>query len=253
MPIVATAKDVFRAIRAVPARNLAYAAARLPLEVAASRQLSALPRVELAELTGPVSYQAVVAPASTRHGWSLGAAEQVVLQAVVAGRGVRAVFEIGTFNGGTTRVLAEAVPEGGRVVTMDLPPAAFDASQRPAGFVGSEVGKAYRDSPAAARITQLLEDSLTFNVGGHAGRYDLVLVDGGHEYRHGVSDTRTALQLVAPGGLVVWDDFEPYWHGLVRGICQEMVGRRLCRLAGTAFGVYVNDTADGMSGDRSGV
>ncbi|MDQ4039104.1 MAG: class I SAM-dependent methyltransferase [Actinomycetota bacterium] len=249
---MATAKDVFRAIRAVPARDLGYAAARLPLEVAASRQLSALPRVELAELTGPVSYQAVVAPASTRHGWSLGAAEQIVMQAVVAGRGVRSAFEIGTFNGGTTRVLAEAVPDDGRVVTMDLPPADFEASQRPVGFVGSEIGAAYRDSPAAARITQLLENSLTFDVVEHAAGYDLVLVDGGHDYVHGVADTRTALQLVAPGGLVVWDDFEPYWHGLVRGICQEMLGRRLCRLAGTAFGVYVNETADGMPGDRSG-
>lgn len=123
---------------------------------------------------------------------------------------------------------------------MDLPAAAFDESQNPAGFVGSEVGEAYRDSPAAGRITQLLEDSLSFDAGDHERRYDLVLVDGGHEYAHGVADTRTALKLVAPGGLVVWDDFEPYWHGLVRGICQEMHGR-LCRLAGTAFGVYVND------------
>lgn len=250
---MATARDLLRAVSAVPAGKLAYAAARLPLEVAASRQLSALPRMELAELTGPVSYRAVVAPASTRHGWSLGAAEQVILQAVVAGRGVRSAFEIGTFNGGTTRVLAEAVPEDGRVVTMDLPPVAFDVSQRPAGFVGAEVGVAYRDSPAAARITQLLEDSLSFDVGDHAGGYDLVLVDGGHEYVHGVADTRTALKLVAPGGLVVWDDFEPYWHGLVRGICQEMAGRRLCRLAGTSFGVYVDDRAGGALRQADGI
>lgn len=233
--------DLVRSIRAVPPRKLAYAAARLPLEVAASRQLSGLPVVELAALTGPIAFQAVVAPASTRHGWSLGAAEQIVLQALVAGRGLHSVFEIGTFNGGTTRVLAEALPEDGRVVTMDLPPAAFDATQSPADFSGAQVGAEYRNSPAAGRITQILADSLTFDVGDHASTYDLVLVDGGHEYVHGVADTRTALQLVAPGGLVVWDDFEPYWHGLVRGICEEMGGRRLCRLAGTAFGVYVND------------
>ena len=238
---MATAKDLVRSIRTVPARKLAYEFARLPLEAAASQQLASLSVVELAELTGPVSYTAVVAPVSTRHGWSLGAAEQIVLQAVIAGRAVRSAFEIGTFNGGTTRVLAEALPEGGHVVTLDLPPVAFDASQKPDGFVGSQVGAAYRDSPAATRITQLLADSLTFDAGEHAGRYDLVLVDGGHEYANGVADTRTALRLVAPGGLVVWDDFQPYWHGLVRGIMQEMVGRRLGRLAGTAFGVYIND------------
>lgn len=239
---MATARDLLRAIRAVPVGQLAHSIGRLPLEIAAARQLSALPRVELAELTGPVSFQAVLAPAGGRHEWSLGAAEQIVLQALVAGRGVRSAFEIGTFNGATTRVLAEALPQDGRVVTLDLPPAAFDGSQRPGGFTGSQVGAAYRDSPAAVRVTQLLEDSLTFDVGCHTGRYDLVLVDGGHEYQHGVADTRTALGLVAPGGLVLWDDFEPHWHGLVRGICQEMRGRRLCRVAGTAFGVYVHDS-----------
>jgi len=107
---MATVRDLWRAIRAAPTRQLAYSAARLPLEVAAAKQLSAIPPVELAELTGPISYQAVIASTDSRHEWSLGAAEQIVLQAVVAGRNVRSVFEIGTFNGATTRLLAEAVP-----------------------------------------------------------------------------------------------------------------------------------------------
>lgn len=42
------------------------------------------------------------------------------------------------------------------------------------------------------------------------------------------------------GGVVVWDDFEPYWHRLVNGICDEMGGRTFCRLAGTSLAVYDN-------------
>lgn len=228
-----------RAVKAVPPGQLARGVARHPLEAQAAALLDALSELELADITGPVTFPAQIQPRAGRHAWSLGAAEQFVLQAILAGRKVRTAFEIGTFNGGTTKLLAEGVAEGGRVTTMDLPPASFDASQRPDGVKGDGVGRAYRDSPAADRVEQLLEDSLTFDASPYAGRYDLVLVDGGHEYVHGVADTRTALRLVAPGGVILWDDFEPYWHGLVRGICQEMEGRELCRLAGTSLGVYL--------------
>jgi len=236
---MASVLDLAQALRATPLGVLARGTARAPLEAQAGRLIAALPRVELVELTGPLTFEATLAVADSRHAWSLGAAEQLVLQALIKGRGVRTVFEIGTFNGGTTRVIAEALPEEGRVVTLDLPVAAFDATQSPKDFTGAQVGRAYNGSPAEHKITQIDADSLTFDVSPYRGQFDLVLVDGGHEYRHGVADTRTALALAAPGGVVLWDDFQPYWHGLVRGICQAMQGRTLGQLAGTALGVHV--------------
>lgn len=232
-------RDLARAVRGSRPAELGRAAVRLPLVHEATALLEALLLVELVELTGTTTFPAAISAADTRHEWSLGAAEQLVLQALVHARGVRSAFEIGTFNGGTTRVLAEALPPDGRVVTLDLPPQAFDRTQSPRNFSGAQVGRAYEDSPAAHKVTQLLEDSLHFDPREHAGRYDLVLVDGGHEHIHGVTDTRTALRLVAPGGIVLWDDFQPYWHGLVRGICEAMAGRSLGRLAGTSLGVHV--------------
>ena len=236
---MATLSELARAVVGVPPGQLARGVARFPLEAQAARLIDALPVLELADVTGAVAFEMQVQPRSSRHAWSLGASEQLVLQAILAGRKVRTAFEIGTFNGGTTRLLAEGVCAGGRVTTLDLPPLAFDATQRPDGVRGEGVGRAYRDSPAADRVEQLLADSLTFDPSPYAGGYDLVLVDGGHEYVHGVADTRTALRLVAQHGVILWDDFEPYWHGLVRGICQEMAGRGLSRLAGTSFAVYL--------------
>ena len=230
--------DLVRAARAIPARRLARGLARSPLTMRAEAQLSQLPRVELSELAGEVSFTAEVASAQSRHAWSLGAAEQIVLQALVVGRGVQSAFEVGTFNGGTTRLLAEALPADGRVVTLDLPPRVFDQTQSPEAFQGSDVGFAYASSPAVGKITQLLDDSLSFDSTPYLASFDLVLVDGGHEYRHGLADTVTALRIVKPGGLILWDDFEPHWHGLVRGICEAMEGRRLVRLAGTSLGAY---------------
>jgi predicted O-methyltransferase YrrM len=206
--------------------------------------LVALPTIELVDITGAMEVSLSIEASPHRHAWSLGPAEQFALRAILAGRRVRTAFEIGTFNGGTTRLLAESLPEDGHVITLDLPASAFDATQSPNGIIGTDVGRAYRDSPAASRVTQLLEDSLAFDPAPYGDRYDLVLVDGGHEFVHGVADTRTALRLVAPGGLILWDDFAPCWDGLVRGVCQEMAGRPLCRLAGTALGAYLAPPED---------
>jgi SAM-dependent methyltransferase len=236
---VARLRDLGRAFTAAPPRETVRSIARAPLELQATRLLDALPRLELADLTDSEAVTLTFGGPAGRHAWSLGFAEQLALQAIVSARRMTSAFEIGTFNGGTTRILAEALAEPGRVTTIDLPPAAFDSTQRPDGVTGAGVGAAYHDSPAADRVTQLLVDSLGFDAEPYAGQYDLVLVDGGHEYVHGIADTRTALRVVAPGGVIIWDDFTPYWHGLVRGICETMEGRRLARLAGTCLGVYL--------------
>jgi predicted O-methyltransferase YrrM len=195
--------------------------------------------VRISDISGPVELHLSVTPGEWQP-WSLHTTDQWALQAIVIGRHARAVFEIGTFDGGTTRLLAEALPSDGRVVTLDLPPAAFDATQNPANFSGEEVGRVYQTSHVRERITQLLQDSVAFDAQPFAGQFDLVLVDGAHDYEHGIADTLTALTLVAPGGVIVFDDFQPYWHGLVRGITTAMRGHHLARLEGTSLGVHVH-------------
>jgi predicted O-methyltransferase YrrM len=212
---------------------------RLPLEQQAARRIANLPQIQLADLALGRREVCVNLPSpASRHGWSLGEAEQLCLQVLIRSRGLRTAFEIGTFNGGTTRLIAEALPDDGHIHTLDLPPASFDATQRPTGFTGTSIGTAYRGSPAEGRITQLFGDSLSFDFEPYERTADLVLVDAGHEYENGLSDSRAALRLVRPGGIVIWDDFEPYWHGLVNGICDAMAGRPIGRLAGTALAVH---------------
>jgi predicted O-methyltransferase YrrM len=214
-------------------------AARVPLQQQAAERIGSLPVIELSDLTGDVRQIPVVLGArDSRHAWSLGAAEQLILQVLICARGCKMAFEIGTFNGGTTRVLAETLPADGKVWTVDLPPAEFDMTQGAAGFTGSQIGVAYRDSWAAQKIVQIFADSLAYDFGAYERSVDLVLVDAGHEYPNGLADTKTALRLVRPGGIVLWDDFEPYWHGLVHGICDAMQDRHFGRLAGTSFAVY---------------
>jgi predicted O-methyltransferase YrrM len=223
-------------------RSYLRAAGRLPLEQQAAARIAALPVLELPELVGDVGEVSVRLPsARDRHAWSLGVAEQLILQTLVRARHCRTAFEIGTFNGGTTRLIAETLPEDGRIWTIDLPSEQFTTTQRPQGFRAAEVGIAYRDSAAVSKVTQLFGDSLHFDFTPYAESADVVLVDGGHEYVNGLADTKTALRLVRPGGVILWDDFAPYWHGLVNGICDAMSARRLGRLAGTSFAAYLDE------------
>lgn len=211
--------------------------------LAAERLLRSLPMVRLSELADmsaqpPVPVEVVF---SDRDGWSLGPVERMALTAIISGREVTSVLELGTFDGGTTRVLAEAIGEGGRVVTVDLPEERLAAMRLPAGYTPSDVGREYRSSEVASRVTQLRCDSSTLTAEELGEQFDVVLVDAAHTYDAGVSDTALALKVLRPGGVVLFDDFVAHWGGLVRGIAEAAQGRALRRLAGTNLGVVLPD------------
>jgi predicted O-methyltransferase YrrM len=172
-----------------------------------------------------------------RHGWNVKLHEQVYLWAAVAGLRAKNIFEIGTFDGGSTRCLAEAAPDDAVVTTIDLPVEMFD-QQDPESFDGTRVGEQYLSSPARQKIKQIRADATTFDFSPFNGTMDFVFVDAAHDYPHGLADSRTALKLAKPdGGVIVWHDFEPYWHGLVHAILEATTGHPLRRLAGTSMAV----------------
>ena len=68
--------------------------------------------IELAELTGDVTmFEVQIGSADSRHAWSLGAAEQLVLQALVRSRGCE-------LRSRSVRSMA-VLPSAGRVVPRD--------------------------------------------------------------------------------------------------------------------------------------
>jgi hypothetical protein len=151
------------------------------------------------------------------------------------------IFEIGTFDGATTAVLASAAP-GARILTLDLPEDEGELHLR-AGQTGEQspgVGFRYRGAPGAERITQLYGDSRVFDFSSWYRQVDLVVVDGGHDYETVASDTATALGLVAAGGVVVWDDYCPIWPDVVRAVDEATMARQLdvVRIAGTELALH---------------
>src|SRR4051812_315232 len=133
--------------------------------------------------------------------------EGYVLSLIAAYLQPERIFEIGTGTGGSTLLMARQAPEA-RIDTLDLGTEAsslgVQKGDEPIDY--GEVGQLYRESPHAGHVTQHLGDSATFDFVPFFGRMDLVLVDGAHTFEYVGKDSRTALNLVRPGGVIVWDD-----------------------------------------------
>jgi predicted O-methyltransferase YrrM len=128
-------------------------------------------------------------------------------------RGARQIFEFGTGTGKTTYLLARNAPEA-RVTTLTIAPGttfdtvAGDAPEALAAAAAEAFDTFYYEgTPCAARIEQLVGDSMAFDETPWEGRCDLVFVDGGHARSHVENDTAKALRMAKPGGWVVWHDY----------------------------------------------
>jgi predicted O-methyltransferase YrrM len=169
--------------------------------------------------------------------------------AVLAKR-ARTMFEFGTCTGKTAYLWARNSPPEARVVTVTLAPDHLGDYRREATDDPVDVQFAlkesshteflYSDSPVAAKVEQLFADSKALDVSPWAGRCDLVFVDGSHAYSYVVSDSAKALELVAPGGLVLWHDYAGPRHasGVYRALNELAERLPLVRLEGTTLVAY---------------
>lgn len=138
----------------------------------------------------------------------------------------RQVFELGTFIGRTSRMFALNTPADARILTLDLPQ----------DRVLYAVGRDFKGTPEAGRITQLFGDTRTFDFSPWHATCDFVWVDACHDYEYVVIDTNRALTLAKPGGWIGWHDYRhtARWSGVthhVREVASQF--RRIHHIRGT--------------------
>jgi predicted O-methyltransferase YrrM len=112
------------------------------------------------------------------------------------------IAEIG-FNVGFSAI---AFLESGPDVTMT----SFELDRRHA----VEMAKEFVDERYPGRHELVIGNSLQTvpaYAEGKAGTFDVVFVDGGHEYEVAAADIHNAARLARPGGILVVDDLTP-WH-----------------------------------------
>lgn len=231
-----------RAITAWSLGRAITAWSQSPDYLLAADRLFGLPQVNLAEIVPlddatPLPLSEMFCP---RAEWSLGPLEQAALVSIVRARSMSRILEIGTFDGGTTALLAEAVGASGKVTTVDLPSVELSKVHLPAGFEPDDIGHLYRAAGLAARVNQLRVDSADLSIDELGGGFDLVFVDACHDYAHGRNDAELALQVVGKDGLVVFDDMHPWFGGLVLGVTDAAKGHDLRMLSGTKLGIILS-------------
>ncbi|NTB05218.1 class I SAM-dependent methyltransferase [Agrobacterium tumefaciens] len=124
-------------------------------------------------------------------------------------------LEFGTWEGFGARLCLQN--SEAHVWTLNLPEGEKDAEGRSlysdaSGVTdgGNRIGRLYREAGLASRVTQLLIDSREFDTSAFdSDFFDTALIDGGHTADVVANDTEKALQVVRPGGLVMWHDFCP--------------------------------------------
>ena len=168
--------------------------------------------------------------------------------AVLAKRG-RLMFEFGTASGRTAYLWARNSPPGSRVITLTLSPDDTASYQRDARDADSDIQHAldestfssfyYSNTPVASKITQLYGDSKAVDERPWEGQCDLVFVDGSHARSYVESDSRKALRLARPGGLVLWHDYRgPVLPGVYETLNALARDLPLVHVAGTSFVLY---------------
>lgn len=175
--------------------------------------------------------------------------EAWVLAALAKGRST--LFEFGTATGRTTYLFARNSPADARVHTLTLPPDAHDSYDAAGSDSGVAARRAldesrftaflYSGTDVEGKVNQLFGDSKALDITPWKGRCDLIFIDGSHAYSYVKSDTEKALEMVAPGGIILWHDYQPLRRS-VRDVCRALDelarSHSLVRLSRTTLVAY---------------
>lgn len=170
--------------------------------------------------------------------------ESLTLAAVCQHVAPKKVFEIGTYKGASTLVMAMHTPPETEILTLDLPPQQR-ATKYPVDIgditgVPFTVGELYRGTEFEPKIHQLYGDSGVFDFEGFYGKVDLVFVDGNHTYENVKTDSENAFRILSSGGVIIWDDYHPDWGpGVIRAL-HEITDKCLYQIMGTRLAIYLD-------------
>lgn len=168
--------------------------------------------------------------------------------AVLAKR-ARLMFEFGTASGRTSYLWARNSSPDARVVTLTLRDGEVSAYRHEVGDTDADLRNAldesrfstfyYSNTPVASKITQLYGDSKSFDERPWEGQCDLVFVDGSHARSYVDSDSRKALRLARPGGLILWHDYRgPVLPGVYETLNALARDLPLVHIGGTSLVAY---------------
>jgi predicted O-methyltransferase YrrM len=151
--------------------------------------------------------------------------ESQVLAALTKHFNPTRIFEIGTYSGFTTLHFAYNTSDDAKIYTLDLPPEGpapkTDVNHAQYSYDDYLVVKLsreniqkriYRAHPLEKKIIDVFGDSMYFDFTPYHDKMDLIFIDGSHAHAYVKSDTENAFKMLAPGGVIIWHDYDYIIH-----------------------------------------
>lgn len=188
-----------------------------------------------------------------RHLWAMPENELMILATICKVLQPEKVFEFGTFTGASTLAIASNSREDVEVHTLDIPPANRKSHRTGVGSdipFEFEIGQAFRATSWEARIHIHTGDTKQFDISEFRQQMDLVFIDADHTYSFVKNDTEKALEMLKPGGVILWhdyrwDDISPECEGVTRFVNEFFEQAGDCHeIAGTRFAVYQSPVSE---------
>jgi predicted O-methyltransferase YrrM len=163
------------------------------------------------------------------------------------------IFEFGTYMGCTTLLLAQNSPEDAKVTTLDIPTEEWRSTSSlneliylngdanddflRTQFVTQGARCIQRAQPEVQKkVTQILKNSLHLDAekDGLSNQFDLIFIDGGHQYSIVQHDTQNAYQMAKPDAVLIWHDYASNIHADVTHFLNTHAqGRQIFHVANT--------------------
>jgi predicted O-methyltransferase YrrM len=116
-------------------------------------------------------------------------------------------LEIGTYDGNTAFAIANNLPEGSIVITIDLPEdtshaAIFDYDN----FLVHNQNRAQKKHLTLKNVKQIYMDSTKVDFSEF--NFNIAFIDGGHDFATVRSDTSNVLSYIKSPGIILWHDYD---------------------------------------------
>jgi predicted O-methyltransferase YrrM len=169
-------------------------------------------------------------------------AELIVIATICSYLKPKTIFEFGTYNGLTTLHLALNSPPETRVFTIDLSaddPIRKTMTDDSFYTVEITVGEQFHNQLEASKITQIFGDTTKYDHQALRGKVDMIFIDAGHTYDLVKSDTQKALDMLAPGGVILWHDYFYTQVGVYTWLNELHASLPVMNIPGTTLIYYV--------------
>jgi len=207
------------------------------------RLAEGFPSIEFTDLFPELHALALKFKDFSYRGGNVSFGELAILTTIVRSMSPRTIFEFGTYDGNTTLQLALNAPSDAIVYTIDLP--ANDQKTRLRIDPGDRSllrtvtpGERFIGSSVERKIQQILADSAIYDYSPLKRKVEFIFIDGSHSYEYLQNDTERALEMLAPGGIVLWHDYM-VWNDVTDYLNQLSRRLPLKHIKGTSLVAYI--------------